>query len=337
MINTRLLGEGHKVGSARSLFRAIFLLSLFITLAQAQVPLTAVSLPSFRDCADCPEMVVLPAGSFLMGANEEASLNADIPKYAIQFELPQHSVSIKSFALAKYDVTKGEFAKFVRETGYDLTGCETYDGNTWRIRQEASWREPGFDQTDQDPVVCVSLNDAMLYVYWLNGKLMDRTVKKKSAEFRFRLPSEAEWEYAARAGTKTLRFWGDDATNQCKFANGRDLTAKDRFPNPNWTAATCRDGFITTSPAGAFRPNQWGLYDMLGNVRQWVEDCWHYNYSGAPSDGQAWIAGACAQRVVRGGGWATIPRGLTSTNRVRFDSSSRQSNLGFRLARDVQR
>ncbi len=281
-------------------------------------------------------MVVLPVGSFLMGENEETSIKAGIPKYAVSFERPQHSASIKAFAMAKFDVTRGEFAKFVRETGYNPSGCKILGKLAWGILQEASWRDPGFgfDQTDKHPVVCVSYVDAQKYVSWLNEKLRNHSPKEKIPEFR--LPSEAEWEYAARAGTQTLRFWGDDAGAQCEFANGRDLTAIARNTAPDPNSANCIDGFATTSPVGAFRPNQWGLYDMLGNVYQWTEDCWHDNYTGAPSNGQAWISGDCSRRVARGGSWATIPRGLISSDRIGFDSSNRQSLSGFRLVRDIQ-
>lgn len=339
MMNVSWLWKGSEIGLASALLRTLFLSTLFFVMtASAQVPVKVTSLQSFRDCPYCPEMIVLPSGSFLMGANKETSIKAGIPNYDISVAVPQHSVSVKAFAIAKFDVTRGEFAKFVQETGYSLSGCKIFDGTSWGVRQEASWRDPGFgfEQTDQHPVVCVSFDDARMYVWWLNDKLMSQAPKGSLSEIRYRLPSEAEWEYAARAGTQTLRFWGDDAADQCKFANGRDLTAMAHHTNPDPNAANCFDKFATTSPVGAFRPNQWGLYDMLGNVYQWTEDCWHYNYSGAPTDGQAWISGNCTQRVVRGGSWATIPRGLISNDRLGFDSGIRQSLSGFCLARDTK-
>lgn len=287
---------------------------------------------SFRDCQNCPEIVVLPEGSFLMGINKKQAIQAEIPIWEYAQELPQHKVLVKSFAIATHDVTRGEYAKFVEETGYQTKGCRIYaifDLNGWFDDKAANWRNPGFEQSDQHPVVCVSWDDTQRYVSWLNSKI------SKTTHYHYRLPSEAEWEYAARAGTTTLRFWGDDAIDQCGYSNGRDLTAKEQYPDKEWAAASCRDGFTTTSPGGSFHANQWGLYDMLGNVLQWTEDCWHHNYLEAPEQGGSWESGGCNQRVVRGGSWATIPMGMLSTSRSGYSPSSRLSNLGFRLARDV--
>lgn len=340
MINISSHGKDNEIGKGSALFHLVLQLMLFfVTTASAQTPATASLLQSFRDCPYCPEMVVLPAGSFLMGESKESFINAGIPTNLLDF--PQHNVSVRTFAIAKYDVTKGEFAKFVQETGYNPSGCKIYEYQSgifhitgWVDSSRASWHYPGFDQTDQHPVVCVSWDDAQHYVSWLNGKLMSQSSKLKAAQYHYRLPSEAEWEYAARAGTRTLRYWGDNAADQCDFANGRDLTLKERYPD--WLGvATCKDGFAATSPVGSFPPNKWGLYDMLGNVDQWAEDCWNFDHSGAPSDGQARISGDCTQRVIRGAAWATSPEFLISATRISYPSSSRDSAVGFRLARDV--
>src|ERR1700683_2887633 len=167
----------------------------------------------FRDCRACPEMVVIPAGSFTMGSSSEektwaASHGATLG--SVTDEAPQHAVAVPAFAMGKYDVTRGEYAAFVRETGYPAgDGCGAgIDG--WNKQPRVSWQKPGFTQSDRDPVVCVSWQDAQAYVAWLNHK-----VRRMSAagDGPYRLPSEAEWEYAARAGTTTKFWWGDEVND----------------------------------------------------------------------------------------------------------------------------
>ena len=272
----------------------------------------------FRDCPACPEMVVVPVGSFTMGSppNEQ---------YRQNNEGPPHRVTItRPFAIGKYEVTRGEFARFVTATGHSAGNfCHTYEGGKWKHRSGRGWRNPGYGQTDRDPVVCVNWHDATTYVSWLSEK----TGK------RYRLLSEAEWEYAARAGTRASFPWGDDVSVQCSYANGADLAHKDRYGR-NW-AAPCRDGHVHTAPAGSFRANRFGLHDMPGNVWEWVEDCWHDNYDGAPSDGRVWTAGGkCGLRVLRGGSWLFYPRNLRAAFRNREPAGYRFVNAGFRVARD---
>jgi sulfatase modifying factor 1 len=169
----------------------------------------------FKDCLDCPKMVVVPTGTFLMGSLEAETVREQVPYKIAVSERPQHQVSIsKSFALGQFPVTRGEFAAFVRETGHDPSGCFVEKNGKVVVDGKGSWRNPGFDQTDRHPVVCVSHDDARRYVEWLRRK----TGKS------YRLPTEAEWEYAARAGTTTARYWGDDRSAACKYANVADLT-----------------------------------------------------------------------------------------------------------------
>jgi formylglycine-generating enzyme required for sulfatase activity len=192
---------------------------------------------------------------------------------------------------------------------------------------DTSWRDPGFPQTDRDPVVNVSATDATAYAAWLSRK----TGKA------YRLPSEAEWEYAARAGATTARFWGDDRdrTAACGYANVADETLRENFfaqPDRDRFFA-CDDSYAATSPVGKFHRNGFGLYDMLGNVWQWTADCYSNGYSGAPSDGSAWTTGDCDRRVLRGGSWAAIPRFLRAGTRSRIGTDKRGNDAGFRLAR----
>ena len=243
---------------------------------------------SFHDCRDCPEMVVVPAGQFMMGSSE--SETDRFPN-----EGPRRPVTIKvAFAVGKYDVTRAEYAIFAQATSRGgASGC------------------PPFSQTDRDPVVCVNWDDAEAYAAWLS----------KTTGKGYRLLTEAEWEYAARAGTTTARYWGD--------AVGRD--------NANCDGCDSRWGGKGTSPVGSFAPNPFGLYDMLGNAWQWVEDCNHDTYADAPGDGTAWVSGwnsgACAQRIFRGGSWINNPRNVRAADRGYGASNSRSGVTGFRVAR----
>ncbi len=230
---------------------------------------------------------------------------------------------MRSFALAKYDVTRTEYAEFVYATGHVVTGCGVWDGQHFTKSETAGWRSPGFSQTDRSPVVCVDLEDVQAYIQWYSAK----------TGHAYRLPTEGEWEYAARAGTTTSWFWGDDPGNQCNFANGADHTMVRQFPE--WAGVACSDGYLYTSPVGSFQPNPWGLYDMLGNVWQRTEDCWNESYAGAPSNGDAWTTGDCTRRVIRGGSWFNSPGTLRSAFRVGVNIGDRDVTLGFRLARTL--
>ena len=145
--------------------------------------------------------------------------------------------------------------------------------------------------------------------------------------------TEAEWEYAARAGATTRRFWGDEGDQSCAYANGADQTTKAQVPGWNFMIANCNDRYAYTAPVGSYRANAFGLYDMLGNVYEWTEDCWNENYSGAPTDGNSWTTGNCSLRVARGGSWFVVPRYLRSAGRVSYSTANRNVNFGFRVAR----
>jgi len=253
---------------------------------------TARAGQTFKDCADCPEMMVIPAGSFDMGSSDGRS-----------DEKPVHRVSISKFALGKTEVTNGEYRKFRP----DHRGGD-YQGNS-------------LDGDDQ-PVVNVSWEDANAYVDWLSRKTGQR----------YRLPSEAEWEYAARAGTASKWIWSGDENGGCQDANLADQSAKSAFSNFTW-ASSCRDGYAVTAPVGRLRANSFGLYDMIGNVWEWTEDCYHDSYSGAPTDGEAWTSGRCDNRVLRGASWYYKPTLARSAYRIRYSPGVRSNSFGFRLAR----
>ena len=285
----------------------------------------------FRDCPACPEMVVIPAGTFMMGSPASEEGRDDD-------EDPRHEVSLRSpFALGRYEVTRAEYAAFVSATSHDMPGgCDVLDhdadnGSTRRSRDEnASWRSPGFAQEGTHPTVCVNWWDAQAFVGWLS----------RETGQAYRLPSEAEWEYATRAGWITRRWWGAD-TQQCEYANGADATHEQevlrRFSDVDWNGPVeCTDGSARTAPVGSFSPNAFGLHDVLGNVWEWVEDCWHGDYSGAPSDGTAWKRGGnCGRHMARGGSWSNTPRILRSANRNWFTAGSRRDDTGFRVSRTL--
>jgi formylglycine-generating enzyme required for sulfatase activity len=261
----------------------------------------------FRECAVCPAMVAVPGGRFLMGspAGEAGRFDA---------EGPQHWVTLKAFALGKFPVSNAEFLSFLRETGYQPAPCDPILDLGWKSPGRGLASPPGETDPPLDPAVCLSWSDAQAYIAWLNRKVRGSP---------YRLPSEAEWEYAARAGTRTARWWGDAIGTGRANCNGCGSRWDNRL----------------LAPVGSFGPNPFGLDDMLGNVWQWVEDCWHESYVGAPEDGRAWTERDCRKRVMRGGSWSNLPEFIRSASRSSgaatggdFDSSS---YAGFRLARNL--
>jgi formylglycine-generating enzyme required for sulfatase activity len=278
----------------------------------------------FKDCADCPEMVVIPAGRFVMGAvpgEEEREALSDQFRHRSQ---PQHGVNVEPFSAGKFEVTRSQYRVFAEATGRSSDGCFVWAGAEFEKDQTKDWRNPGYAQDDPHPAACVSWDDASAYVRWLSQK----------TGRDYRLLTEAEWEYAARAGTATTRFWGDAGNMSCGYANGADLTTQAQVPDAsNWPVANCNDRYAYTAPVGSYRANAFGLYDMLGNVGEWTQDCWNGNYSGAPTDGSAWAAGDCFLRVVRGGSWEDAPVGLRAAYRVGSPTVIRVYTRGFRVAR----
>jgi formylglycine-generating enzyme required for sulfatase activity len=239
----------------------------------------------FKECARCPVMVVIPAGEFLMGSNggEDGQ---------IKEERPQHRVTIsRSFAVSKFEITFDEW-----DTCFELGGCKERAG------------DQGWGRADR-PAINVNWNDVKEYVAWL----LVYTGKK------YRLLSEAEWEYAARGGSETSFWWGNNA--------GRNNANCEKCGS-NWDDKM-------TAPVGSFAANKFGLYDVHGNVWEWVEDCYQESYNGAPTDGSAWVTDDCSQRVVRGGSWFNPTKEIRSAHRSRILGANRDYEVGFRVARDL--
>jgi formylglycine-generating enzyme required for sulfatase activity len=239
---------------------------------------------SLRDCPTCPELVLVPAGEFLMGSPD------DEEGRHVQ-EGPEHRVALdRAFAVGRYEVTFAEW-----------DACVEWGGCAYRP-DDNGWGR------DDRPVTNVSWHEAQEYVAWLS----------RVTGQRYRLPTEAEWEYAARSGTRTRYWWGD--------AVGRGKA--------NCDGCGSRWDNERTAPVGSFAANSFGLYDVHGNVREWVEDCWHDGFGGAPSRGGGWVDGSDCNRVSRGGSWMQVPNGVRSASRTWRNPELRASNFGFRVARD---
>ena len=270
-----------------------------------------------KDCADCPELLAVPAGEFVMGSSpKERMRELD--------EEPAHRVRVPApFAVGKFEITRAQYAAFAKETNREAKpGCHSTRGGFFHKNPKATWQDPGYDQKSEEPVVCISWEDARAYTSWLSRK----TGKQ------YRLLNEAEWEYAARAGTTSRRFWDDsDEKAACKFASVADASYK--AVSPGAPLFRCSDGIAHTAPVGKFPPNAFGLHDMLGNVWEWVEDCWNEGYAGAPDVAVSRVTGSCNERVFRGGSWNSSPVTVRSAYRDRDSKDERHDNLGFRVAR----
>jgi formylglycine-generating enzyme required for sulfatase activity len=279
-----------------------------------------VAVRGFKDCPECPELVLVPAGRGKIGAGAaEKSRETD--------DLPVRVVTVgRPFAMARHEVTRDEFAAFVEATGHRAEGgCYSWSESRWVLNPERSWRNPGFPQTGRDPVVCINFRDAQAYVRWLANK----TGK------RYRIPTESEWEYAARAGTESSRPWGEDPADACDYANGTDLAAL-RRPNANeFDYHDCDDGHIYTAPVGSFRANAFGLHDMIGNAWEWTVDCWVEGAPARPTNGRTAPPEDCGRRAVRGGAWNYTPSYLRSAARLKGAVGVRIYNIGFRVVRDA--
>jgi formylglycine-generating enzyme required for sulfatase activity len=266
----------------------------------------------FQDCEACPKMVRLPAGSFRMGSPvSEAGRHAD-ESQLIQVDVP-------SFAMALTELTRFDWMLFERQSGYRAaSGCLTWDGDGYIQAAHLGWRYPGFSHSNEHPAVCVSWQDAQAYARWLSSK----------TGHHYRLPSEREWEYAARAGTSTPYPWSGSAV--CRHANIADEALL--LKHPNWKIEKCNDGHSFTAPVGSYAPNAFGLYDMHGNVMEWVQDCWSpLLLSRAGEQGPL----NCRSRVIRGGSWDLTASYMRSAYRGKAAEANRGSGTGFRLVRTL--
>ncbi len=287
----------------------------------------------FRDnyaggSAQGPVMMVLPAGSFMMGSpeSEEGRRDSESPQFRVTFQ--------RGFALSQREISVGEFRRFIQSTGYRtdaerLRETSYYDEDSGRLATgDMSWENDysGGRADDDLPVVHVSWNDANAYAQWLAD----------ATERRYRLPSEAELEYAIRGGTQTAYWWGDGSPGQDDTENvtgSGDLSSSRRRWNDSFE--NYEDGYWGPAPVANMQANPFGLFDINGNVKEWAADCWHVNYTRAPTDGSAWINAGCESRVVRGADWSSTPVQSRSAMRISARMQVRGPRVGIRLARDL--
>ena len=267
-----------------------------------------------------PNMLLIGGGMIQMGCAKGWD---DAPGGCRNSEYPSHTANVETFEIAQHEVTVGQFAKFVESTGYvtdaekESKGCVhkdlDTDGHPYVMNPEYSWKQPGYEQNEGYPVSCVSWNDAQAYIAWLSQET--KTV--------YRLPSEAEWEHAARGGKSTAYFWGSVASHD----------------QANYSGVGGLDKWEFASPVGRFPANKFSVQDTAGNLWEWVQDCWHKNYNHAPSDGSAWETDCHGShfRVRRGGAWDANVIGIRTAIRSRGAEGDRSHVYGFRVARDWQK
>jgi formylglycine-generating enzyme required for sulfatase activity len=264
---------------------------------------------NFKECPECQDMVAIPAGKFLMGspAHEPGRFDS---------EGPQHVVTVKAFALSKYPVTSAEFLAFLNATGYRPQPCNPLLGLGWRQLHRGLAATPTDVEPPRWPAVCLDWKDAEAFIAWINARA--RAAHSEIGNRNpYRLPSEAEWEFAARAGTHTARWWGEEIGDGHANCNGCGSEWDNKL----------------LAPVDAFAPNGFGLVGMLGNAWEWTQDCWNANYAGAPSDGRAWEDHECSKRVLRGGSWGDNPWSVRLGFRGRNAAVYRSDTAGFRVVR----
>jgi len=287
---------------------------------------------TIKDCPHCPTMVRVPAGTFLMGSAEEDRLTDPRTGKPATNDGPQHTVTfVGAIEIGQFEVTVSEYSQFVAAANYQAQGpcMEFSPPDSFSISDDATWNNTGFSQTEHSPVVCVSYFDAVAYANWLS----------EQTGVYYRLPTEAEWEYAARGGSQTPYFWGTVAEDSCQYANirsdGADSISKRQTLSDQQDGFPCDDGRPHTSAAGTYLPNAYNLHDTQGNVWEWVQDCNHKDYDGAPDDGSAWIdQEGCQFGIIRGGSFINRVERSSTTVRAGRPREGRATNMGFRLVRD---
>ncbi len=287
---------------------------------------------NFTDCKGCPEMVIIPSGTVFIGSYEEEIGRRKGERNRIKATIN------KPFAMAKNEVTLGQYRMFMEETKYKskeafykgepLVGCNYYDGKSYGYVAEHNWKNPGYPQRETDPVVCVSWSDADAYAKWLSKK----TGRK------YRVPSTVEFEYASRAGSSSPWYWGTDPSVACEYANIGDKAFANKFPSR--ASFPCNDGYVYTTKVGRFKPNKFGLYDMVGNAWEWTNDCFQNDLTNAPIDGSSWTDNtddACTWRTPKGGSWISGISWSRSAVRSRDGANYRSFMLGFRVAAEIKK
>ncbi len=276
-------------------------------------------------------MVVIPGGTFMKGSPQNEPGRFDDRRNHDEDDLEgpggsQVEVSVPGFALGAFEITNGEFQAFVEETGYEMPGgCWTHlrgDGS-WNRYPEATWNHLGRPFVATHPASCIDWHAANAYARWLSLR----------TGAPYRLPTESEFEHALRAGSTTRYHFGDDQEALCRYGNVIDASLNAIYPAAS--TLQCDDGYAYAAPVGQFEPNAFGVYDMTGNVFEWLADCYEPSYANAPTDGSALVADPCEARSLRGGSWAYLLSSLRSADRSDDPPDALFDGVGFRLARDL--
>lgn len=314
------------MGWFAALLGAAFALAASAQTAPATAPRT------FQDCRDCPFMVVIPAGSAMLGSAPEERASAGIVPLFGDREGPRYRVTFaRPYAIGRTEVTRGEYRAFVAATNRpDPANCGVHEpkGDTWSPQPGYSWRKPGFAQDDRHPAVCISYDDATAYAAWLSSK----TGKP------YRLPSDAEWEYAARGGTETPWYWGEAPEPGCAKANILSVgtVAALGWPKSIASRFVCSDQRSFTMAVASYPANPFGLFDMVGNAFEWAADCNTATNVGAPTDGSVRMRGDCTRHYLKGGAFHT-PFWLTrsAVRGAPIPADLHMFAIGFRIARSL--
>lgn len=275
-----------------------------------------------------PELIVIPSGRFMLGAvgKDRKAPASEKPAHAVAFQ--------RAFAMTRTEITVDAFAVFIASSAYQTQadragGSEIFDLASGRLIRASgvNWRldHVGKPARGDYPVLHVAFADAEAYAQWLSRR----------SGHRYRLPSEAEWEYVLRAGTETVYPWGEKPK---QLEKGNLTGSGDLFPNGrNWRNAISgySDGYWALAPVRRYSSEAWGTFDMLGNVSEWVGDCWHENYRRAPANGEAWVNAGCSQRVIRGSAWLSSIDQSRGSFRMGMDAERTNARLGFRLVREL--
>jgi len=302
---------------------ACALAALAVVAADAQAP--------FKDCSSCPEMVAVPAGHFMRGSpQDEPGRSLDARNHdEDDLEGPggrRVRVSVPAFALGVFELTNEQFTNFLEDTGYEMpSGCfsDANGDGVWAWDETGTWDNLGREHRGDFPASCIDRNAADAYVHWLGLRTGGH----------YRLPTEAEFEYALRAGSDTAYHFGDDPELLCEYGNVPDQALNAVSPETVTTA--CHDGFADMAPVGQFKPNAFGLHDMTGNVWEWLADCYERSYANVPTDGSALVKDECSAYSIRGGSWGYDLPSLRSADRSDDPPDALFDGIGLRVARDL--
>ncbi len=321
-----ILTRHESLGKIATMNRALFLLVIGLSGCASWE-----AYPVVRDCEHCPEMVVIPAGTAVLGAGADDKFrNAD--------ELPERTFTVRApFLVSRYEITLEQYEAFVRATNRPVGGdCLTdrRKRGDWQYDAATTFRDPGFKQGSDHPVACVNWDEAQAYVAWLNTQ----------SSGGYRLLTEVEWEYVARGGAKQnfAYPWGNDPARGCSAANAFDRTALQTYKRIDtsgykvYDPMDCSDGWLNTSPVGSLKPNAFGVHDIIGNVAEWVEDCYSATRATLSESGAPPVQATCAKRLVKGGSWGSLAHNVRIAERLPYAGTHRDDSIGIRVAKTLR-